>query len=98
MRGRAALQLGLQPGQLRLAQPALRTARAVRGQGGIAASPPPPSPLVGRLRADPQLAGHLHRADPLLEHRRGLQPHRLTPGTLRRGQATTVGVSHDVPG
>jgi hypothetical protein len=61
---------------------------APRGQGGLATSPLAAPPLVGRLRADPQLTGHLPGADTLLEHRCGLSPDRLTPGSLRRGQAT----------
>ncbi len=65
--------------------------RSCRGQGGIAASPPSPPPLVSRLGTDPQLAGHPHEADALLEHRRSLPPHRLTPGPARSLQATTIG-------
>jgi hypothetical protein len=39
-------------------------------------------------------ARHLHRADILLKHPRGVQPHRFTPGPSSSGQAITIWVSH----
>jgi hypothetical protein len=38
---------------------------------------------------------HLHRAGILLKHLCGLQPHALTPGLRRSGQATTIGIPDD---
>jgi hypothetical protein len=37
---------------------------------------------------------HLHRADIVLKHPRGLQPHILTPDPSSSGQATTIWVPH----
>jgi hypothetical protein len=41
------------------------------------------------------LVSYLHRADILLIHLRGLQPHALTPDPPSSGQATTIWVPHD---
>jgi hypothetical protein len=38
---------------------------------------------------------YLHRADILLKHACGLQPHALTPGPPSSGQATTIWVPHN---
>jgi hypothetical protein len=91
---RAFVQLGAQPGQLRRRQAAHRPACAPRGQRRSATRPPAPPPLIGRLRAHPQLARHPHRLHILLEHCCGLQPHLLPPRPARSGQATTIGISH----
>ena len=60
----------------------------------LATRPPAAPPLVGRLGADPQVMRHLHRADIVLIHPRGLQPHALTPDLSGSGQATTSWVPH----
>ena len=93
--GRAPGQPGAQPGQLRLAQPAHRPARPLRGQRGGAASTPAPPPHIRRARRDPQPPRHHRRLDPLGKPRRGLQPQRLTPDPHHGGQATTIGISHN---
>ena len=61
--------------------------RAFRGQHRLAARAPAPPPLIHRLGADPQQAGHPHRLNSLLEHLRGLQPHLLTAGPSLSGQS-----------
>jgi hypothetical protein len=88
--GRAALERGPQPRELRLIQLAHRPTRAFRRQRGLTPSAPAPPSLIGRLGAHPQPVRHLHRADIVLIHLRGLQPHALTPGPPSSGQATTI--------
>jgi hypothetical protein len=83
------------PGELRLIQSAHRTTWTFGGKRSFAARPPAPPPLIGRLRADPQPVRDLHRAEILLMHLHGTQPHVLTPGPPSSGQASTIWVSHD---
>src|SRR5262245_16494673 len=67
---------------------------AFGGQRGLATGTPAPPPLIGRLGTDPQPLRDLHRADIVLIHSRGLQPHALTPGPPSSGRATTIWVPH----
>src|SRR5208283_4601133 len=94
-RGRAAVQRGPQPGQLRAAQPAHRPARPFRGQGDLTASTPAPPPHIRRIRRDPQPPRHLRRLGPLREPLCGLQPYFLTPCPPSGGQATTIRIPHN---
>jgi hypothetical protein len=65
-----------------------------RRQRRPAPGTPAPPPLIGRLGTDPQPVRYPHRADTLLIHPYGLQPHLLTPGPPSSGQATTIWVPH----
>ena len=55
---------------------------------------PAPRPLIGRLRAHPQLMRYLNRRHVLLERQCGLQSHLLPPCPPRSGKAITIGISH----
>src|SRR5207302_3423380 len=80
--------------QLGVAEPAARSARPRGSQRLLAAGPPAPPPLIGRLRAHPQPGRHLHRRHVLGEQPCRLHPHRLPPSPRGLREPTTIGISH----
>jgi hypothetical protein len=93
------VRLGRPPARPATGPPGHRSAGTPPYQGLSTPAPPCPSapapPLLAcRLGADPQPARHLHRADIVLIHMRGLKPHAPTPGPPSSGQATTIWAPH----
>lgn len=94
MRGRTPIQLGPQPGQPGLIQPAPATARALGPQPGTPVPTPDLPPLVDRLGRHPQPPRHLPRRHRQLKQVNGLHPHHLTALPIPRVQAAAIGVPH----